>query len=80
MNANRKLLVFVTIGVLAGAAADSYAAAFQLKEKSSNAQDRAFAGTISAPGDASVVADNPAVMRLLEGRLLQADVTMVEYG
>ncbi|WP_226469648.1 outer membrane protein transport protein [Luteimonas panaciterrae] len=58
----------------------AHAAAFQLKEKSAKGQGRAFAGSISTPGDASVVADNPAAMRLLGGRVLQADLTAVNYS
>lgn len=70
--------VLAVVGVLAPS--QSHAAAFQLKEKSAKAQGRAFAGSISAPGDASVIADNPAAMRLLDGRLLQADLTAVDYS
>jgi len=58
----------------------AHAAAFQIKEKSAKAQGRAFAGSISAAGDAAVIADNPAAMRLLDGRLLQADLTAVDYA
>ena len=61
-------------------AGQSHAAAFQLKEKSAKAQGRAFAGSISAPGDASVIADNPATMRLLGERVFQADLTGVDYS
>ncbi|HIE4015862.1 TPA: outer membrane protein transport protein [Pseudomonas aeruginosa] len=60
--------------------AESQAAAFQLKEKSAKAQGRSFAGSISTRGDASVIADNPAAMRLLDGRLLQVDLTAVDYS
>ncbi|MFK2904932.1 outer membrane protein transport protein [Dyella ginsengisoli] len=57
-----------------------HAAAFQLKEKSAKAQGRAFAGSISASGDASVIADNPAAMRLLGGRVFQADLSGIDYS
>lgn len=44
-------------GVLA--CGHAHAAAFQLKENSVKAQGRAMAGSASAKGDASVVANNP---------------------
>lgn len=71
-------LVAAIAGVLL--AGQGHAAAFQLKERSAKAQGRAFAGSISAPGDASVIADNPAAMRLLGGRVFQADLTGVDYS
>ena len=43
------------------------AAAFQLKENSAKGLGRAFAGSGSAEGDASIIAVNPAGMRQLEG-------------
>jgi len=81
MLSNRYLslaLVAAIAGVLP--TGQSHAAAFQLKEKSAKAQGRAFAGSISASGDASVIADNPAAMRLLGGRVFQADLTGVDYS
>ncbi|MBL8276024.1 MAG: outer membrane protein transport protein [Pelomonas sp.] len=58
----------------------AHAAAFQLKEQSALAQGRAFAGSISEPGDASVVANNPAAMTLLKGRVFQADASVIDYS
>ena len=57
-----------------------HAAAFQLKENSAKAQGRAFAGSGSAPGDAAIIANNPAGMRLLDGRQLQFDLSAVSFG
>lgn len=65
-------------GVLAYGQAD--AAAFQLKENSAKGLGRAFAGSTSAWGDASVVATNPASMRLLDGRQFQADVSAISFS
>lgn len=65
-------------GALAWGQAD--AAAFQLKENSAKGLGRAFAGSTSAWGDASVVATNPASMRLLNGRQFQADVSAISFS
>lgn len=67
---------------IAGALAcgHAHAAAFQLKENSAKGLGRAFAGSTSAPGDASVVATNPASMRLLDGRQLQADLSAISFS
>jgi long-chain fatty acid transport protein len=56
------------------------AAAFQLKENSAKGLGRAFAGATSSWGDASVVATNPASMRLLDGRQLQADLSAISFS
>ncbi len=67
---------------IAGALAmgQAHAAAFQLKENSAMGLGRAFAGSISAPGDASVIATNPAAMRGLDGRQLQFDISAISFG
>ncbi len=57
-----------------------HAAAFQLKENSAKGLGRAFAGSISAPDDASVVATNPAAMRGLDGRQVQADLSVISFS
>ncbi len=75
----KTLLALALLGALASVAGNAGAAAFQLKEKSAKGLGRAFAGSISAPGDASVIADNPAAMRLLDGRVFQADASVVNY-
>lgn len=59
---------------------DANAAAFQLKENSAKGLGRAFAGSISAEGDASVVATNPAAMRQLDGRQVQADLSVISFS
>jgi long-chain fatty acid transport protein len=58
----------------------AHAAAFQLKENSAKAQGRAFAGSASAPGDTAVVVNNPAAMRLLDGRQLEFGVSAISFG
>lgn len=67
---------------IAGALAfgHAHAAAFQLKENSAKGLGRAFAGSTSAWGDASVVATNPASMRLLDGRQFQADLSAISFS
>lgn len=55
-------------------------AAFQLKENSAKGLGRAFAGSTSAWGDASVIATNPASMRLLDGRQFQADLSAISFS
>src|SRR5690606_39944720 len=65
-------------GALACGNAD--AAAFQLKENSAKGLGRAFAGSTSAEGDASVIATNPASMRLLDGRPFQADLSAISFS
>ncbi len=57
-----------------------HAAAFQLKENSAKGLGRAFAGSISAPDDVSVVATNPAAMRGLDGRQVQADLSVISFS
>jgi len=61
------------------AATDANAAAFQLKENSAKGLGRAFAGSGSAEGDASIIAVNPAGMRQLDGRLVQGDVSAISF-
>ncbi|CAN5576109.1 outer membrane protein transport protein [soil metagenome] len=72
-------LAFGIIAALACAPA-AQAAGFQLKENSVKAMGRAFAGASSAPGDASVVANNPAAMSRFERNAVQADVTVVDFS
>lgn len=56
------------------------ASGFQLKENSVKAMGRAFAGSASAAGDASVVANNPAAMSTFKTKAFQADVTVVDLS
>lgn len=60
------------------ASAQSHASAFQLKENSVKAQGRAMAGSASAAGDSSVVANNPAVMSTFSDKAAQLDVTAID--
>jgi len=70
----------LALGVALASASSAHAAAFQLKENSAKGLGRAFAGSISAPGDASVVAGNPGAMRHLDGRQLQADLSVISFS
>lgn len=58
----------------------AHAAAFQLKENSAKGQGRAFAGSASAPGDTAVVVNNPAAMRLLDGRQFSVGVSAISFS
>ncbi|HAI94731.1 MAG TPA: hypothetical protein DCM36_08525 [Xanthomonadaceae bacterium] len=62
------------------AAGNAHGAAFQLKENSAKGQGRAFAGSASAPDDAAIVANNPAGMRLLDGRQFQFDLSTISFS
>ncbi|KZC41587.1 MULTISPECIES: OmpP1/FadL family transporter [Rhodanobacter] len=64
--------------LVAPASAD--ASAFQLKENSAKGLGRAYAGSATAGGDASVVVNNPAAMSELKGTYLQADVTAINFS
>ncbi|MGV8961570.1 MAG: outer membrane protein transport protein [Stenotrophomonas sp.] len=71
----------LTVGIAAALAfGQAHGAAFQLKENSAKGLGRAFAGSSSAWGDASVVATNPASMRLLDGRQFQADLSAISFS
>ena len=56
------------------------ASAFQLKENSAKGMGRAYAGSATAGGDVSVVANNPAAMSELDGTYFQADVTAINFS
>ncbi|MEO9214561.1 MAG: OmpP1/FadL family transporter [Rhodanobacter sp.] len=66
------------LGALAPGAAS--ASAFQLKENSAKGLGRAYAGSATAGGDVSVVANNPAAMTDLKGTYLQADITAINFS
>lgn len=71
----------LAVGIVGAlAAGQASAAAFQLKENSAKALGRAFAGSATAWGDASVVSTNPASMRLLDGRQVQGDLSAVSFS
>jgi long-chain fatty acid transport protein len=67
---------------IAGALAygQANASAFQLKENSVKAEGRAMAGSASAFGDASVVANNPAVMSTFDQTTVQTDVSAIDLS
>jgi long-chain fatty acid transport protein len=65
-------------GVLA--VGQAHASGFQLKENSVKAMGRAFAGSATATGDASVVVNNPAAMSTFKKTTLQADVTLIDLS
>jgi long-chain fatty acid transport protein len=58
---------------------DAHASAFQLKENSAEGLGRSFAGSAAAPGDCSVVVNNPAAMSEFTGGCFQADVTVINF-
>ncbi|WP_254423990.1 outer membrane protein transport protein [Rhodanobacter sp. C03] len=77
-------LAFATLSVaIVGALvapSTASASAFQLKENSAAGLGRAYAGSVTAGNDASVVANNPAAMSDLNGTYLQADMTAINFG
>lgn len=58
----------------------AHASAFQLKENSAKGLGRAYAGSATAGGDVSVVANNPAAMSDLDGTYMQADITAINFS
>ncbi|MGC1546959.1 MAG: outer membrane protein transport protein [Rhodanobacter sp.] len=58
----------------------AHASAFQLKEDSTAAMGRAYAGSVTAGDDASVAVNNPAAMSDLKGTYFQADVTAINFS
>ena len=59
---------------------NAHASAFQLKENSAEGLGRSFAGSAAAPGDCSVVVNNPAAMSEIKGGCFQADLTGVNFS
>jgi long-chain fatty acid transport protein len=72
-------LSLAIVGALAAPQA-AHASAFQLKENSAKSMGRAYAGSATAGGDVSVVANNPAAMSDLDGTYLQADMTAINFS
>lgn len=77
----------LTLAVLAAAVAGAlvapdmaHASAFQLKENSTQGLGRAYAGSATAGGDASVVENSPAAMSDLDGTYMQADITAINFS
>jgi long-chain fatty acid transport protein len=75
-------LAALSLAILGSLAAPqrAHASAFQLHEDSAAAMGRAYAGSTTAGGDVSVVANNPAAMSDLKGTYFQADVTAINFG
>ncbi|GLQ86643.1 OmpP1/FadL family transporter [Dyella flagellata] len=68
---------------IAGALAmpqQAHASSFQLKEDTAQAMGRAYAGSATAGGDVSVVANAPAAMSDLKGTYFEADVTAINFS
>ena len=83
MDFSRNLIRMSALAIgIAGAlaAGQAHAAACQLKENSIKAEGRAMAGAGSAPGDASVVVNNPAVMSTFTEKAVQVDLTAVDLS
>ena len=59
---------------------NAHASAFQLKENSAEGLGRSFAGSAAAPGDCSVVVNNPAAMSEIKGGCFQADLTAINFS
>src|SRR5262245_3185176 len=58
---------------------NALASGFQLKENSAEGVGRSFAGSAAAPGDCSVVANNPDAMSEVKGGCFQGDVTAINF-
>ena len=56
------------------------ASGFQLQENDAAGMGRAYAGAAAAPGDCSVVDNNPAAMTEFNVQCLQADVTAINFS
>ena len=75
------VLAAVPLAIAAALAGQTaHGSAFQLKENSAEGLGRAFAGSAAAPGDCSVVANNPAAMSEVQGGCFQADVTAINFA
>jgi long-chain fatty acid transport protein len=82
MQSNNVIRISALALAVAGGLAigQAHASGFQLKENSVKAMGRAFAGSASASGDASVVSNNPAAMSTFKKTTVQADVTIVDLS
>jgi len=71
-------LPLALVAALSGQTA--HAAGFQLKENSAEGLGRSFAGSAAAPGDCSVVVNNPAAMSEVKTGCAQGDVTAIQFS
>src|SRR3982751_2914317 len=75
------MLAAVPLAIAAALAGQTaHASAFQLKENSAEGLGRSFAGSAAAPGDCSVIVNNPAAMSEFKGGCFQADVTAINFA
>ena len=66
--------------VTALACGQAVASGFQIREDSVQAMGRSHAGSASAPGDAAVVANNPAAMSMFDNMTLQSDLSVIDLN
>ena len=71
-------LPLALVAALAGQ--NAHASGFQLRENSAEGTGRSFAGSAAAPGDCSVVVNNPAAMSDFKGGCFQADLTAINFS
>src|SRR3954462_3865965 len=75
------MLAAVPLAIAAALAGQTaHGSAFQLKENSAEGLGRSFAGSAAAPGDCSVVVNNPAAMSEVKGSCFQADVPAINFS
>ncbi len=71
----------LALGVVSAlACGQAFASGFQIREDSVQAMGRSHAGSASAPGDAAVVANNPAMMSLFDSTTLQSDLSVIDLS
>jgi len=71
-------LPLAVVAALSGQTA--HASGFQLKENSAEGLGRSFAGSAAAPGDCSVIVNNPAAMSDFKSQCFQADLTVINFS
>ncbi len=79
---NRSIKVStLAIGIVAAlTATQAMASGFQIREDSIQAMSRSHAGAASSPGDAAVVANNPAAMTMFDKTTVQSDLTAIDLS
>ncbi len=80
-NQNFARVTALAIGIVGALAmGQTHASGFQIKENSTKALGRAFAGSAAASGDVSVVSNNPAAMSTFKQSAVQADVAVIDLS
>ncbi|TKR29350.1 hypothetical protein FCE95_14435 [Luteimonas gilva] len=80
-NQNFARVTALAIGIVGALAmGQTHASGFQIKENSTKALGRAFAGSGAASGDVSVVSNNPAAMSTFKQSAVQADVAVIDLS